>query len=58
MFQQSHFTILLLSLFVQAPSLFSISLDSIHSLGHPVATKVTAGGEEPYRILDIGNSYT
>ena len=58
MFHQSHFTILLLSLFVQAPSLFSISLDSIHSLGHPVATKVTAGGEEPYRILDIGNSYT
>ena len=23
-----------------------------------VVTKVTAGGEEPYRILDIGNSYT
>ena len=36
----------------------SIHLDSIHSLGHPVATKVAAGGEDPYRILDIGNSYT
>ena len=23
-----------------------------------VVTKVTAGSEEPYRILDIGNSYT
>ena len=36
----------------------SIHLDSIHSLGLPVATKVTVDREEPYRILDIGNSYT
>ena len=35
-----------------------IHLDSIHSLGLPVATKVTVDREEPYRILDIGNSYT
>ena len=47
MFQQSHFTILLLSLFVQAPSLFSISLDSIKSLGLPVITIETVDGEEP-----------
>ena len=37
---------------------FSYTLDSIHSLSLPVATKVTAGSEGPYRILDIGNSYT
>ena len=47
MFHQSHFTILLLSLFVQAPSLFSISLDSIKSLGLPVITIETVDGEEP-----------
>ena len=47
MFHQSYFTILLLSLFVQAPSLFSISLDSIKSLGLPVITIETVDGEEP-----------
>ena len=36
----------------------SISPDTIRSLGLPVATKVTVDREEPYRILDIGNSYT
>ena len=47
MFQQSHFTILLLSLFLQAPSLFSISIDTIKSLRLPVITIETVDGEEP-----------
>ena len=41
---------------IASPS--SFPPDTIRSLGLPVATKVTVDREEPYRILDIGNSYT